>query len=205
MRVWTPIALSRDVAVETTRAVVLGGDELVLWRGASGALQLWEDRCPHRGMRLSFGFVRGNRLNCLYHGWEYAADARCMRIPAHPDLVVPPTIRARPFAVVESGAMVWTSAVDAAPALEPEAGLVPVASLAIDGPVTRTLAALGGTPAENRQAVSTTVAGAAIRIGWHTVAEHRVMLHVAADRGADVASVLLALRALRADIERIAA
>ena len=91
---WIPIALQKDVPPETTRAVILSGEERVVWRAADGAVQIWEDRCPHRGMRLSLGFVRGNALNCLYHGWEYSAAGPCVRIPAHPDLAVPPTIRA---------------------------------------------------------------------------------------------------------------
>ena len=60
--VWVPIALSRDVPMGTTRAVILDGQELVVWRGEGRTVQVWEDRCPHRGMRLSFGFVRGDAL-----------------------------------------------------------------------------------------------------------------------------------------------
>ena len=36
------------------------GYRMVLWRGLDGTPYALEDRCPHRGMRLSFGFVRGN-------------------------------------------------------------------------------------------------------------------------------------------------
>ena len=66
---WVPIALGRDVPRATTRAVILGGEELVAWRAEGGAVAIWEDRCPHRGMRLSFGFVRGD--SCLL----YTSDA----------------------------------------------------------------------------------------------------------------------------------
>ena len=100
---WTAIALSRDVPPENTRAVKVDGREIVIWRGADGEAHVWEDRCPHRGMRLSFGFVRGTVLNCLYHGWRYGASGSCAGIPAHPDLTVPPTIKANAFPVRESG------------------------------------------------------------------------------------------------------
>ena len=80
---WIPIALSRDVPVGVTRAVIVDTREVMIWRGEDGVAQVWEDRCPHRGMRLSLGFVRGNALNCLYHGWQYGAGANCLRIPAH--------------------------------------------------------------------------------------------------------------------------
>ena len=53
---------------------------------------VWEDRCPHRGMRLSYGYVRADRIACLYHGWQYGTDGHCLRIPAHPEIKPPPSI-----------------------------------------------------------------------------------------------------------------
>ncbi|GIS36806.1 MAG: hypothetical protein Ct9H90mP8_2260 [Pseudomonadota bacterium] len=29
-----------------------------------------DNRCPHRGTRLSLGFFSGKQLACLYHGWQ---------------------------------------------------------------------------------------------------------------------------------------
>ena len=71
--------------------------EIVLWRDEAGASHAWEDRCPHRGMRLSFGFVRGNHIACLYHGWQYDTAGQCRYIPAHPNLEVPDTIKVATF------------------------------------------------------------------------------------------------------------
>src|SRR5688500_11422362 len=146
MAAWIPIALGRDVPVGVTRAVIVDGREIVIWRGADGVAHVWEDRCPHRGMRLSLGFVRDNALNCLYHGWQYGAGSQCLRIPAHPDLTVPPTIRANAYAAAETGGMVWMGAdtADAPPTL-PE--LAPVISLTIEATPAAALAALGGTDA----------------------------------------------------------
>jgi len=62
-----------------------GREDLVVWRSASGVLSAWENRCPHRGMRLSHGFVRGESLACAYHGWHFECSGRCHYIPAHPD------------------------------------------------------------------------------------------------------------------------
>lgn len=106
---WTPVALSRDLPVGTSAGVVLGGAEIVLWRDTAGALHAWEDRCPHRGMKLSFGFVRGDRIACLYHGWEYGHDAVCKYIPAHPDLQVPASIRVARHSVAEGSGMIWVA------------------------------------------------------------------------------------------------
>ena len=89
---WVPVGLDSQFPPASSHPVVVNGYGLAVWRGESGSVQVWEDRCPHRGMRLSFGFVRGDRLTCLYHGWEYEKSGKCGRIPAHPDLDPPRTI-----------------------------------------------------------------------------------------------------------------
>jgi len=197
---WIPIALSRDVPAGVTRAVIVDGRELVVWRGDSGVAQVWEDRCPHRGMRLSLGFVRGNALNCLYHGWEYGAGAQCLRIPAHPDLTVPPTIRANAFASVETGGMIWMSAdaADAPPAL-PER--TPVLSLTIDAAPSVALAPLGGA---DRPLIAAQLGSFTLHIGWHSMNIGKTMLHVTTS-GSDIAAAIRHLRALRRSVEQGAA
>lgn len=199
---WIPIALGRDVPVGVTRAVIVDGREVVIWRGTDGVAHVWEDRCPHRGMRLSLGFVRDNALNCLYHGWQYGAGASCLRIPAHPDLTVPPTIRANAYAAAETGGMVWMSrdATDAPPAL-PE--LTPVISVAVEAPSATVLATLGVTDAI--PVITVPLAAETLHIGWHRVHANKTMLHAAITGAADTAAATAHLRALRNSVEQGAA
>jgi nitrite reductase/ring-hydroxylating ferredoxin subunit len=104
---WYPVALAEGLERGTSTGTRLFGSELVVWRDSEGASHVWEDRCPHRGMRLSFGFVRDNHIACLYHGWQYDTSAQCRYIPAHPDLAVPGTIRASTYPSVERFGIVW--------------------------------------------------------------------------------------------------
>jgi phenylpropionate dioxygenase-like ring-hydroxylating dioxygenase large terminal subunit len=83
---WYAVAVADDIEPGTSAGTRLFDQELVVWRDRDGASHVWEDRCPHRGMRLSFGFVRGNHIACLYHGWAYDTAGQCRAIPAHPDL-----------------------------------------------------------------------------------------------------------------------
>ena len=140
---WYPVALAAGLEPGTSAGTRLFGRELVVWRDEAGHAHVWEDRCPHRGMRLSFGFVRGDRLACLYHGWQFGADGRCRHIPSHPELKVPGTIRVVPETSVERLGMVWVRAGGSdlveAPA---DAAAVPVRSLAVRVPVARAIAAL---------------------------------------------------------------
>jgi len=104
---WYPLGLSAAVEQKQALPVLLFDQELVVWRAEHGAVQVWEDRCVHRGTRLSLGFVRGNALHCLYHGWQYSTQGFCTRIPAHPGLVPPPGLRIRSFSSIERGGVIW--------------------------------------------------------------------------------------------------
>lgn len=100
---WHPVLPSTDLRRDPV-AVVLAGHELVLFRGAAGVGAL-EDRCPHRGMRLSRGVVKGACLECPYHGWRFEPDGAGTS-PGTPKL----TARAAAYDVVERDGAVWVKA-----------------------------------------------------------------------------------------------
>lgn len=132
---WHPVALSTSIEPGSSAGTRIDDHEFVVWRDNSGIAHVWEDRCPHRGMKLSFGFVRGDHIACLYHGWQYDATGRCRYVPAHPDLEVPATIKVPVFATVEACGMIWTCAAPEAerPAAPADASeVVPVRSLFVD-------------------------------------------------------------------------
>lgn len=109
---WIPVALSVDLPeAGVMRAVIACAQplDLVVWRSRSGQVSAFDNRCPHRGMRLSFGFVRGERLSCIYHGWQYGEDGGCRHIPAHPDMTPPTSICANTYACQDHDGVVWVS------------------------------------------------------------------------------------------------
>ena len=190
------MALSSDVPAGATRAIRLMGEELVAWRSAAGAVQVWEDRCPHRGMRLSYGFVRGERLACLYHGWEYGTGASCARIPAHPDLTVPASIKVQAWQVAEAGGLIWAGRDAGAPPTLPER--LSLASLAIRCAPARLFATIGR---GDGPMVSLTRGGVSLHLGWHQSADDEFMLHAVVDPSIKPSAALAVLRALRSDLE----
>ena len=133
---WYPVALSDGLELGRSAGTRLFGQEVCIWRDADGRAHAWEDRCPHRGMRLSFGFVRGNRIACLYHGWQYDTQGQCCLIPAHPDLDIPATIRVAKYPCIERLGMLWVySDRDAATPPDPPidaCAVTPVRSLYVD-------------------------------------------------------------------------
>lgn len=136
---WYAVALAGGVETGTSTGTHLFGEEIVVWRDASGAAHAWEDRCPHRGMRLSMGFVRSDRIACLYHGWQYGTEGRCLYIPAHPEIQVPPTIATWRHSCAEAMGMIWVHFGEAAdepsiPIAVDRRDVVPVRSLYVDRP-----------------------------------------------------------------------
>jgi nitrite reductase/ring-hydroxylating ferredoxin subunit len=127
---WYPVVASADLSAGTVLPIVLNGEKLAIWRSSNGKVNAWRDRCPHRGMRLSFGAVHGETLICPYHGWTFGDDAHCVRIPAHPNAIPSRAARARLFPVAEVDGHVWVCSGEPAQT-EPDANsaYVPVRTL----------------------------------------------------------------------------
>ncbi|MEO8805517.1 MAG: aromatic ring-hydroxylating dioxygenase subunit alpha [Burkholderiaceae bacterium] len=109
---WHPVLAADSLQGDRPVAARLLGDDLVLWRDATGAPQAWADRCPHRGTRLSLGSVRPGadgtaRLECPYHGWQFAASGQCVVVPALPEFTPPATHRACTHEALEAHGLVW--------------------------------------------------------------------------------------------------
>ena len=78
---WYPVLPSwrlHDAPLGITRLA----EHLVLWRDKDGAVHALEDRCPHRGARLSLGWNLGSRVACWYHGVEVGGDGVIAAVPA---------------------------------------------------------------------------------------------------------------------------
>ncbi|NTF90257.1 Rieske (2Fe-2S) protein [Agrobacterium rhizogenes] len=141
---WVPVALSASIEPGTSAGAVVEGSEIVVWRDNSGKAHVWEDRCPHRGMRLSFGFVRGDHIACLYHGWQYDTAGQCRYIPAHPSLEVPQTIKVPTYLAEERYGIIWATTAREAllPEIDAAMGVTPVRSLYVERGADDILAAL---------------------------------------------------------------
>jgi phenylpropionate dioxygenase-like ring-hydroxylating dioxygenase large terminal subunit len=104
---WYAVEFSKDVSTSPRRVTCLGED-LVLYRAPSGRATCMSDLCVHRGAALSAGWTRGDCIVCPYHGWEYAADGACTRIPANKAGVpIPKKARVDSYPVQERYGFVW--------------------------------------------------------------------------------------------------
>jgi phenylpropionate dioxygenase-like ring-hydroxylating dioxygenase large terminal subunit len=104
---WHPVAFSADVTTRP-RKIALLGERLAVYRTESGEVAALRDLCIHRGTPLSLGWVDGERLVCAYHGWTYATDGRCVRIPSvTEDRGIPAKARVDAYRTEERYGLVW--------------------------------------------------------------------------------------------------
>jgi phenylpropionate dioxygenase-like ring-hydroxylating dioxygenase large terminal subunit len=105
---WHVVAFSKDLAEGQMIPICLLGEPLVAWRH-DGKVHVWKDLCIHRGARLSKGWVVEGTVVCPYHGWRYNSEAKCVLIPAHPDVAPPLKARAFPHRAEERYGFIWAS------------------------------------------------------------------------------------------------
>jgi nitrite reductase/ring-hydroxylating ferredoxin subunit len=86
-RYWIPALLSSEVPEpdSTPVRVTLLGEELVAFRDTDGRIGLLDRHCPHRGASLFFGRNEECGLRCVYHGWKFDVDGRCVDMPNEPE------------------------------------------------------------------------------------------------------------------------
>jgi len=105
---WHPVVLSQDIQQGIVKPSRLLGEDLVLWRH-NDQIFAWQDLCPHRGARLSLGWVEENALVCPYHGLAFDSAGQCIHIPAQPDLQASTRACVRTYQTQERYGLVWVS------------------------------------------------------------------------------------------------
>ena len=80
------------------------GEDLVIFRGGDGKAAALEDRCCHRGVKLSLGQPVEKGIMCGYHGLVFDGSGACVDNPGEK---LNPAYRVRSFPVVERQNFVW--------------------------------------------------------------------------------------------------
>jgi phenylpropionate dioxygenase-like ring-hydroxylating dioxygenase large terminal subunit len=94
---WQPVRLTADVKPGEAMPLTVMSEQFTLYRGEDGRAVLMAPRCAHRLTVLSVGTVEGDGIRCMFHGWKYGADGRCVEAPGESDrLVARVSVRAYP-------------------------------------------------------------------------------------------------------------
>ncbi len=110
-RYWVPALLADDLPGPDCAPVRvrLLGEDLVAFRDTSDRIALIDQQCPHRGASLFFGRNEEGGLRCVYHGWKFNVEGRCVDMPSEPsDSNFKDKVRARCYPGHDLGGVIWT-------------------------------------------------------------------------------------------------
>ena len=81
-------------------------NDLVLYRGESGAARVLDAYCPHLGANIGRGGkVEGDTIRCPFHGWRFGADGACVEVPYAQR--IPPKARLAGYPLIERNGAIW--------------------------------------------------------------------------------------------------
>ena len=107
---WIPVVQSSEVAAGgRPKRVRILGEDLVVFREPSGRSGLVSEFCAHRRASLYFARNEERGLRCVYHGWQYALDGRCLDQPnERPQSNFQDKVTLPAYPCAERGGVVWT-------------------------------------------------------------------------------------------------
>ena len=90
MNFWYPVAASDAVTNDKPHRARILTLDFVAFRDRAGQAHVLSGTCSHRGAALGKGKIKGDCVECPYHGWQYGGDGHCTRIPSLADNDKPP-------------------------------------------------------------------------------------------------------------------
>lgn len=84
---WYVAAWDREVGKDLFPVKMLG-EPIVLYRKTNGEVAALEDACPHRKLPLSMGRIKGDTVECGYHGLTFNSTGSATPAPAEGAITV---------------------------------------------------------------------------------------------------------------------
>lgn len=103
-RAWYCFGWSHEVSRRPLSRTLLG-TPIVTFRKEDGAVVALGDTCPHRFAPLHLGKLRGDAIECPYHGLQFSESGACIFNPHNGP--IPPRAKVRSFPVVERHQVLW--------------------------------------------------------------------------------------------------
>jgi phenylpropionate dioxygenase-like ring-hydroxylating dioxygenase large terminal subunit len=105
---WIPAAMSSELERDGPPVrLMLLGEKLIAFRDSDGRVGVMDHRCPHRGASLFLGRNEEGGIRCVYHGWKFDVEGRCLDMPSLPPPGFKEKVRARAYEAVEKAGVVW--------------------------------------------------------------------------------------------------
>lgn len=103
---WYIACRAQELCKKAIARTILG-TPLVLFRNSNGQPTAFLDRCPHRNVPLSQGWVKQDHLTCRYHGWQFNPQGVCTTVPGRCSQAASPARNVRVYPAIEQDQFIW--------------------------------------------------------------------------------------------------
>jgi renierapurpurin 18,18'-hydroxylase len=104
---WYAVAWTTDLKPGKILPVIVWQQSIALFRDGQNQVQAVENVCPHKGVSMDKGQIKGDAIACAYHGWEFNGKGECVNIPYWNSGQKLPCAQLRTFAVQEKYGLIW--------------------------------------------------------------------------------------------------
>ena len=101
---WYVAAWDHEVE-RALKPITVLGENVVLYRTQDGRPAALQDACPHRKLPLSMGRIKGDDVECGYHGLTFDCSGVCTRVPGAEQ--IPHVAHVRAYPVAERYGLLW--------------------------------------------------------------------------------------------------
>lgn len=102
---WYVAAWSAEIGRQLKAETFLN-EQIVLYRKLDGTPVALEDACPHRKLPLSNGNLKGDSVECGYHGLTFDCHGTCIAAPTQAD-AIPKRAVVKSYPVVDRYRFLW--------------------------------------------------------------------------------------------------
>ncbi|RCX16740.1 nitrite reductase (NADH) small subunit [Fontibacillus phaseoli] len=82
------VAHVQEIDEQGARTFAVGDKEIAVFKLSDGSVRAIENRCPHKGGRLSEGMVCGSAVHCPLHDWKIDLHSGRVHEPDHGSVTV---------------------------------------------------------------------------------------------------------------------
>lgn len=108
---WVPACRSAKLEIDgAPEKVRLFGENFVAFRATDGRVGFLQEACPHRCASLRLARNEGNGLRCIFHGWKFSVEGKCVDAPTEPRSQrerFAQSVPVRSHPTHEAGGLVW--------------------------------------------------------------------------------------------------
>ncbi len=104
---WVVVCESKKLKSGKTLSQKIYGHRLTLFRTKSGKASAVDSFCPHMGMDMAKGHVKGEKIVCRFHHWAFNTDGDCTDIPCLSHLPKTKKINLNSYPVEEKYGLIW--------------------------------------------------------------------------------------------------